>query len=262
MEPRLPKVHLISRPALDWPAIDRYLASVGAPNWVQAAAEHPAPDGQRLVELMGRICYRSWSPGLNPNVSRVRTDHDAYLANILDSGHGSVLEHANYTFIFQDVSRVLTHELVRHRAGVAVSQESLRYVRLEDIPFDHPEYVRQNPELLEAAQRLLAEMERFQVLSAELTGIGEDGVSFHAKKAITSAARRYAPEGVLTTIGWTVNVRALRHVIALRTAPGAEDEIRALFGQVAALMRAELPGLFSDFTPQEDGSWIPAHPKV
>ena len=64
--------------------------------------------------------------GANPNVSKVRADRREYFANILRSAHGSVLEHANYSFALRNVSRVLTHELVRHRAGSAFSQESLR----------------------------------------------------------------------------------------------------------------------------------------
>ena len=84
------------------------------------------------MEFGGRLCYRSWEPGLNPNVTKVRTDQDEYLRNILKQKHGSVLEHISYSFVFHNVSRVLTHELVRHRAGTAISQESMRFVRLDD----------------------------------------------------------------------------------------------------------------------------------
>src|SRR5664279_1394951 len=115
MRQTAPEVFLISRPAIDWSELNRYLTAVGAPKWASTARAEGFPDGQRLVEIMGRLCYRSWAPGLNPNVSRVRTSHPAYMANLLASGHGSVLEHANYTFVFKDVSRVFTHELVRHR---------------------------------------------------------------------------------------------------------------------------------------------------
>src|SRR3954470_18901298 len=59
---------------------------------------------------MGRMCYRSWAPGLNPNVTRVRADSTAYLENILRSAHGSVLEHANYSFVFHNVSRVFCYD--------------------------------------------------------------------------------------------------------------------------------------------------------
>jgi len=60
----------------------------------------------------------------------VRSDRREYFENLLRSAHGSVLEHAGYSFALRNVSRVFTHELVRHRAGSAFSQESLRYVRL------------------------------------------------------------------------------------------------------------------------------------
>ena len=57
-------------------------------------------------------------------------------------------------------------------------------------------------------------------------------------------------------------MRTLRHVIEQRTAPGAEEELRLVFGQVAALARAEVPALLQDFTQDADGAWVPAHRKV
>lgn len=257
-----PEVFLLARPALDWGQVAAYLKAVGGEPWLERMQQGESADGEALIEFMGRLCYRSWAPGLNPNVTKVRSDSAAYLANILASAHGSVLEHANYSFVFLNVSRVLTHELVRHRAGTAVSQESLRYVRLTDLPFEHPEFVRADPVLQEAADRLLADMERFQELVVEQTGIEQPGTPFHDKKVITSAARRYAPDGVATSIGWTANVRALRHVIAMRTDPSAEEEIRRVFDQVAAIMKAELPALFADFERDDDGTWRAAHAKV
>ena len=131
-----PQVFLIARPALDLDGLRGYLEAVGGASWLdRRAGANPA---QTLVEFAGRACYRSWEPGLNPNVTRVREDQGEYLDNVLASGHGSVLEHASYTFAFRDVSRVFTHELVRHRAGSAFSQESLRYVRLDEIGFRVP----------------------------------------------------------------------------------------------------------------------------
>ena len=78
-------------------------------------------DGERLAEFAGRLCYMSQR---NP-ASRTTRD---YLENIKKQGHGSVLEHANYSLLLEGVSRSLTHELVRHRAGIAYSQLSQRYV--------------------------------------------------------------------------------------------------------------------------------------
>src|SRR5919202_1194933 len=118
-----------------------YLADVGGEAWLERrleAADGAPNAGELLVEFGGRACYRSWEPGLNPNVTRVRTDQREYFENILASAHGSVLEHASWSFALRDVSRVATHEIVRHRAGAAYSQESLRYVRLVDVGFRVP----------------------------------------------------------------------------------------------------------------------------
>ena len=163
-------------------------------------------------------------------MTRVRTDQREYFANILRSAHGSVLEHANYSFVLRNVSRVFTHELVRHRAGSAFSQESLRYVRLTDIGFRVP------PALEPVRERVLSiveQLEEFQRDAAEELGIDDEGVPFHVKKEVTSALRRLAPTGLSTDIIWTANPRTLRHVIEMRTAPGAEEEMRMVFDEIA-----------------------------
>ena len=206
-------------------------------------------------------CYRSWEPGLNPNVTRIRTDQAKYLENILASAHGSVLEHVSFTFVLHNVSRVLTHEIARHRPGTAISQESLRFVRLADIPIWFPEWAREDEELMKRAGTLLAEMENFQRWMAEHFGLDAEGVPFHEKKHKTSFMRRFAPDGVATGLVWSANVRTLRHTIESRTDPGAEEEIRLVFGKIGELMRAEAPALFGDYEIR-DGAWVPGWRKV
>jgi thymidylate synthase (FAD) len=270
-------VFLIARPSIDIEGMRGYLRDVGGESWLRmrlnAAGAGPPGDsgvsrpaqpaelnaGELLVEFGGRACYRSWEPGLNVNVSKVRTDQREYFANILRSAHGSVLEHANYSFALRNCSRVLTHELVRHRAGSAFSQESLRYVRLTDIGFRVP------PALEPLRERVLSiveQLEEFQRSAAAELGIDAEGVPFHVKKEVTSALRRLAPIGLSTDIVWTANVRTLRHVIEMRTAAGAEEELRLVFDAIARVMQAEAPGLFQDFTRTEDGSWVPEYRKV
>jgi thymidylate synthase (FAD) len=211
-----------------------------------------------LVHFSGN-CYRSWEPGLNPNVSKVRTDQKEYFLNILRSGHGSVLEHANYSFVIWDCSRTFTHELVRHRAGSAFSQESLRFVRLKDIPFRIPDSLESlRPQIIS----ILETLEDFQITAAGHFGLDEEGKSFHEKKEITSALRRLAPEGLSTMIVWTANVRTLRHTIQARTDPGAEEEIRYVFDKIGRIMLQEAPLLFGDFAVGEDGAWRTEYKKV
>ena len=74
--------------------------------------------------------------------------------------------------------------------------------------------------------------------------------------------RRYIPDGVATSIGWSANIRAIRHTIELRTDPGAEEEIRRVFDRVGQIMVAEAPALFADFERDEAGSWRTPHHKV
>jgi thymidylate synthase (FAD) len=258
----LPQVFLIARPSIDIEGMRGYLRDVGGESWLErrlGEADGNPNGGELVVEFGGRACYRSWEPGLNPNVTKVRTDQREYFANILRSAHGSVLEHASYSFVLRNVSRVFTHELVRHRAGSAFSQESLRYVRLTDIGFRVP------PALEPVREQVLSiveQLEEFQISAAGKLGIDAEGVPFHVKKEVTSALRRLAPIGLSTDIVWTANARTLRHVIEMRTAEGAEEELRLVFDIIARTMQAEAPGLFQDFIRQDDGSWVPEHRKV
>jgi thymidylate synthase ThyX len=152
-----------------------------------------------------------------------------------------------------------THELVRHRAGSAFSQESLRFVRLKDIPFRIPESLESlRPQIIS----ILETLEDFQITAAGHFGLDQEGKSFHEKKEITSALRRLAPEGLSTMIIWTANVRTLRHTIQARTDPGAEEEIRYAFDKIGRIMLQEAPLLFGDFTVGEDGAWRTEYKKV
>src|ERR1700720_345631 len=262
MHETTPQVFLIARPSIDVEGMRGYLSDVGGESWLKRRLEESDGEpngGELIVEFGGRACYRSWEPGLNVNVTKVRTDQREYFANILRSAHGSVLEHANYSFALRNVSRTFTHELVRHRAGSAFSQESLRYVRLTDIGF------RVAPTLEPVREQVLAiveQLEEFQLRAAAELGIDEEGVPFHVKKEVSSALRRLAPTGLSTDIIWTANARTLRHVIEMRTAIGAEEELRLVFDKVARTMQAEAPGLFQGFTRQDDGCWVPEHHKV
>ncbi len=259
MRETTPAVFLVARPAVIAEGMRAYLEDVRGAAWLERRLAEGGSAAELLVEFGGRLCYRSWEPGLNPNVTRVRHDQDEYFANLLSSAHGSVLEHASYSFALRIVSRVFTHELVRHRAGSAFSQESLRYVRLADIGFRVP------PALEPVRDQVISiveQLEDFQISAGQELGIDDDGIPFHVKKEVTSALRRLAPIGLSTDILWTANVRTLRHVIEMRTAAGAEEELRLVFDLVAQTMKDEAPGLFQDFSQADDGSWVPEYRKV
>jgi thymidylate synthase (FAD) len=260
-----PEVFMVAHPTVEWEEIRRYLHKVGertqtqAIGWADRVQLSGISDGEALVEFGGKYCYRSWVPEANPNVSKVTEDTSAYLGNILKQGHGSVLEHANYSFVFDDVSRVFTHEMVRHRAGVAVSQESMRFVRLTDIPFWFPEWARKDNALMANSVILLQQMENHQIWMTRHFDLDNP---MSEKKHKTSFMRRFAPDGVATGMLCTINVRALRHIVYMRTALGAEEEIRIVFDEVARLALDATPNLMQDYSPNENLEWVPEFLKV
>lgn len=252
-----PRVFLVGETKINETVLAKYLLHVGGQGWATDAKS----DSEKLVEAMGRLCYRSWVPGLNANVTKVREGNAPYLKNIIASGHGSVLEHAVTNWIFSDVSRVFTHELVRHRAGTAFSQESLRYVRLTDLGLWLPPEM-EDPLLVELFETTFRSLEEIQLKMAEHFKLDEPGANFEVKKKITSAMRRLAPIGLATSIGVSFNMRALRHVIEMRTAGSAETEIRQIFDQVAQIAVEQWPALFQDFSKNEKGEWVSGSKKI
>lgn len=247
-----PKVFLTAYTAIDNDGIEEWLKHVGG---LKVLDHISGDEGEQLIELAGRNCYRSFDVGLNPNITKVRTDSGNYHKNILSSGHGSVLEHATCTFAFEDVSRVFTHELVRHRAGTAFSQVSLRYVRLDNLSLWIPDVIADNPEAMAVFEEVIAKCEWGQKELARIFGI-EEMTDFHQKKQLTSAFRRVAPIGIATGIVTTFNVRSLRWIIQMRTAESAEVEIRKVFCEVYKIVKDKYPFLFQDFETVDTGDGL------
>jgi len=225
-----PKVTILSRPAFTTPE------HLGV-NWIGDST-----DGERLAEFAGRLCYMSQH---NPAGRSTRD----YLENIKKQGHGSVLEHANYSLLLEGVSRSLTHELVRHRAGFAYSQLSQRYVDESEASFVVPPAIA-GDETLEGAWRSQIESAQstYVALVAQLMeryGWVADRV--HRRKMAREAARGVLPNSTETKIVVTGNARAWRTMLELRSSEGAELEIRRLAVAVLRVLQEEAPAFFSDF---------------
>jgi thymidylate synthase (FAD) len=257
-----PRVFLIGETQVLHDGLAAYLDSIGTvwKPFKTTPPSIPPSHPEQMIEVMGRLCYRSWEVGMNPNVTKVREGNDIYIANIVKSKHGSVLEHAVANFVIADCSRVFTHELVRHRAGTAFSQESLRYVRLEDLGLWLPPEVENDPHLRSLFERTFRDMEELQIEMAEHLKL--DSKPFEEKKMWTSTMRRLAPHGLATTIGFSANMRALRHILEMRTAGSAEVEIRIIVDQIGKIAKERWPNVFADFTQNEKGEWVTEHSKV
>lgn len=118
------KIYCIAEPQINWRETFEWLDDLGVLPWgIKFRNTHPQT-GDGLAEVAERRCYLSFGTDLIPNVVKIREDQVAYIANVLNSRHGSVTEHAQYTFALEGVGHILTHELVHHRTGTAVSQES------------------------------------------------------------------------------------------------------------------------------------------
>ncbi len=225
-----PKVTVLARPVFAEPA---HLPV----KWMGEST-----DGERLAEFAGRLCYMSQK---NP-ASRATRE---YLENIKKQGHGSVLEHANYSLLLEGVSRSLTHELVRHRAGFAYSQLSQRYVDESDAAFVVPPAILGDEALVDAwkAQVESAQATYIALVDKLMTRYQWVDDKVHRRKMAREAARGVLPNSTETKIVVTGNARAWRTMLELRSSEGAEFEIRRMALAVLRVLQQEAPGFFADF---------------
>jgi thymidylate synthase (FAD) len=210
-------------------------------------ADEPA-EGEKLAEFAGRLCYMSQHNPLK------RTNID-YLKHILESGHGSVLEHANYSILAEGVSRSLTHEWVRHRAGWAYSQLSQRFVDESDAAFVVPPAMLDDSTALgELEDQCEAALKSYGRLVARmmLKYADMEDKTLRRKKARESA-RAVLPNCTETKIVLTGNVRAWRTVLGIRGDPAADAEINRLSIAIAQVLKVKAPAFFQDLTIAEDG---------
>lgn len=247
-----PKTYLIGHSTVNKEGLQAYLRQTGQMDFL-LAFEEAVEDGltpeEALISFYAKLCYKSLVLGENKNVSRIR-DIKSNITNCLNVGHGSVFEHIWFNFVTTDCSRVFTHELVRHRIGTAYSQTSGRYCRINSIDFVNDPLLKSQENHISTE---LEQLERHYVQLENNTNIDQSR-SFTEKKKLTSAFRRMLPSGAANEIGWSCNIRAVRHMIMMRTSRHAEWEIRKVFNQVFDILRARYPLLFEDaITEEVDG---------
>jgi thymidylate synthase (FAD) len=258
---REPSVYLLGRQTVDAAELDRFLSDHGV-SW-QTDTEVAA---EVLTETAGRVCYLSFArprPGGNKT----------YLHHIKEVGHGSVLEHGVWNFLVTGVSRSLTHELVRHRAGFGYSQLSQRYVDESVAEYVEPGVIADDPELhqlwldnITASHKAYVELANRLAAKVATDPATRDLPATDRRKLARQAARSVLPNATETKIFVTANARALRHFLEQRGSRFAEPEIRLLANRLLDVLQREAPNLFSDYqrTPLPDGSFeiTTPHPKV
>ena len=259
---REPAAHLIAKPAVRLDSVHDFLDGFGANLQFPPYLNDPTPlePGAQVCKFAGQLCYASFGPKRTTNDQAER-----YFRNIKDSGHGSVLEHANFTFLLYGISRSVTHELVRHRAGMAYSQLSQRYVSGRVLRFvERPEYTN-DPQLHALFEsridRAAEEYENLAESLLERQKAGSEILSAEARtdlrKKVQQSARSVLPNETEAPIVVTGNARAWRHTIEMRANPHAETEIRALFFNIYLCLQAVDSILFGDYEAQAlpDGTY-------
>ncbi len=260
-----PSVYLVTRPSVDWERVAKFFEDENVPP-IPESIRAGDDESAAVIEISARMCYMSYGRG--------RRDITDFINNLLSSKDGSVFEHVNYGFVITGVSRSLTHELVRHRAGFAYSQRSQRYVDEGEGSFVIPPALENGKKDLKKARKILDDalinaadsykelVEALEnALPRELFDLNTD-----RRKAIRQAARSVLPNATETKIFVTANVRALRHFFEMRGAIFADWEIRYLSIEMLKLLQNESPLLFGDFTIEDlpDGTQItkPLYSKV
>src|SRR5215218_1669553 len=188
---------MLARPRTNVAGLGGFLEGFDPDLGFQAYVEDPTwlPDSSQLCKTAGQLCYASFGPRRTTNENAA-----AYFERLTSAGHGSVLEHANFSFLLYGISRSVTHEPVRHRAGVGISQISQRYVSGRVLRFvERPEY-QDDPELHaffeERADRAAAEYEAMadRLLERQKSGAAlldaEHKTDAHAESEIRNLAAR------------------------------------------------------------------------
>ncbi|MFC2062280.1 FAD-dependent thymidylate synthase [Elusimicrobiota bacterium] len=185
------------------------------------------PDPQKIIEQAGRTCYQSAD-------KITGSSNEGFIRKLIKAGHLSVLEHAVVTFRMKDVSRALTHQLVRHRL-CSFSQQSQRYVNEDDFSYVIPSEIEKSPEIKDIFVEC---MEYLNNIYRKLIDCGirkED-------------ARYVLPNSCNTEIVFSCNFRQLRHILLLRGSAKAQGEIREVFIEILEKMKDIAPDCFFDFS--------------
>jgi thymidylate synthase (FAD) len=216
------------------------------------------PEPEKYIAAAAKLCYS------NADVDTLLDGLDgekttAFLEMLTSIGHESPVEHVSFTFAVEGISRACSHQLVRHRIA-SYSQQSQRYVSMENFPYVTPPEIASLPEAnalfeeemkrcadaYERLAELLAE-KHFETLTAE--GLDEKTARQRARKKANEDARFVLPNACETKIIVTMNARTLMHFFRLRCCDRAQWEIREVACEMLRQACKAAPVLFKNAGP-------------
>lgn len=188
----------------------------------------------RTIERAGRTCYKS-----EGNIKEGSAEK--FIANIIKSGHGSVIEHEKIT-VRVICDRGVSHEIVRHRIA-SYSQESTRYCNYSndkfgnELTFIEPCFWNSNDENDVKNKKIWTETMQFiENKYNEMIALG----------AKPEEARSILPNSLKTELVMTMNLRSWRNFFELRTSKNAHPQIREISEKMLEEFKEKLPAIFGD----------------
>lgn len=216
------------------------------------------PEPEKLVASAAKLCYSAvGADRLMEGLTDEKTNK--FIQKLMELGHESPIEHISFTFAVEGVSRVLSHQLVRHRIA-SFSQQSQRYVKLEQFEYIIPPSIEEVPEAKEKFVAMMKDDQKGYNDLAEILynkhaerlireGKTEKQAKMMAEKMAIEDARYVFPNACETKIVFTMNARTLMNFFRHRCCERAQWEIRELATEMLKLVREIAPTLFSQAGP-------------
>ncbi len=216
------------------------------------------PEPEKVIASSAKLCYSSLS-GEDLYTKSSQQESEKFIQMLMRLGHESPIEHVSFTFSVEGVSRILTHQLVRHRIA-SYSQRSQRYVKEGQFQYIIPPEIKDD----ENARRIFVEtMEQAQKSYDQLTAIlfqkhqlqlmkeghKREHIDNIAEKRAIEDARFVLPNACETKIMLTMNARTLLHFFSIRCCRRAQWEIRELAIEMLKQARQIAPALFRNAGP-------------
>ena len=218
------------------------------------------PNPEEVIAQAAKLCYSK--VGVDQIMEKLTPEKiEEFVNHLADIGHESPFEHASFTFAIEGISRVTTHQLVRHRLA-SYSQQSQRYVKLEQFEYITPQAIEKNPE----AKRIFIDFffcfffvynqivdELINDKIREFKKIHDRDLTKKEYSAIEKQAiedARYVfPNACETKIVVTMNVRSLLHFFNIRCCNRAQWEIRQMADEMLKACKEVAPILFKNAGP-------------
>lgn len=254
-----PEFYMISTPNVNWNEFNRFTDFIEAESGGNKAIKlrdmatnTDRHDADTISELAGRICYQSYFKG---------RDQNSYIDHILEDAHGNVLEHPFFNTIVTGISRALTHELIRHRVGTAISEMSQRFVggneKSSKWNFVVPSAMRDHmddPKVVEMLTKSAeSDIRSYENAVEYLEGVIPLGAD-HRRKQIFETARQFLPNMSETRIFWSFNLRQVRHILDKRGSEFADREIREFCQALLSKLEEERIYSMQDVKQEKDGT--------